>query len=163
MVLNFLHAKKYGLLGAFIGGVIFTILPILINDGLSNWEELKIRLFTDVTDVVQYHEVVPTNNPNPRKGELFMRSYVTWYQAGWDVEWNDVLFCEETGFQSSQVTNRNNHQPGKLGERDIKPWVYTARLPNVAKECYIEATITVCNIDDICLQKTIDSTPIYFK
>lgn len=155
---------KFGLAGAIIGGFILTILPILANGAIESWAELKVRLFTDVSDVVQYHEVLPTNNPNPRDtGELFMRSHVTWKQSGWDVEWNDVLQCDGTGFQSSQVTNRNNYEPAKLGERDVQPWVYSARLPKIANDCYIQATITVCNIDDICLQKTLDSTPIYFE
>lgn len=158
-----LHDRRFGLIGAIVGGFMLSVIPVWANFAIDNWGELQVRLFTDISDVVQYHEVLPTTNPNPREGELFMRSHVTWLQNGWDVEWNDVLQCAGTGFQSSQVTNRNNYQSEKLGERDIQPWVYASRLPKVANDCEIEATITVCNLDDICLQKTLTSTPIYFE
>jgi len=155
--------KLGGVIGAVAGCALFIFLPTMLHNGYVGWQDVKLEYLTDASDIFEYEKIAPVTNPNSRTTPLKLNSYVTWYSGGWNVTYNDVLRCGTAGFISSDTNTYRNNTPAELGRPIVSPWQFNGALPPVATQCYIQATIEVCNQRQVCNQSSLNSDPIYFE
>lgn len=149
----------------FVSGAIMSLLFVFIPVVSESLRDVYLEYLVQVDDIFVYHDVMPAQLVTSQDSAISMVSDTTWYKDGGDVEWLDVLRCEQGGYISEQTTKEFNFQYSKkFGIRSTGTWQYNGALPSIVPNtCHIRSSIRYCHpSSDICENQSIESAPITF-
>lgn len=148
---------KKRLISAFIVAMIFYV-------GSIPYEYIVHKHFTEVSDIFVYTAIKPLNDPQPIGEDLVMISENRWFRSGNDVEWHDILRCEDVTFFSEYKSGLTDYNPKPpLGRLASSTWNYNSFTPSYETDCYIDSTISACFDIGGCHSQNIRSEVIQFR
>ena len=143
-----------------------SLLFVFIPTVSDSFRDVYLKYIVQSDDIFIYHDILPAQAINSVQEPLSMVSDTTWFKDGGDVEWVDVLRCEQGGYISEQTTQDFNFEYKKeFGQRNTGNWQYNGSLPSITpNECVMRSSIRYCHPDsDVCENTSLESKPIYFK
>lgn len=147
---------KKRIVSAVLMGMIFYV-------GSIPYEYIVHRHFTEASDLFVYTSISPANEPQPIDQDLVMKSEYKWFRGGFNVNWHDILRCEDVGFFSEYKSGITNYNPKNLDQRASSTWNYNSFTPDYETDCVIDSTISACFEVGGCHSQNLRSEVIQFR